>query len=1037
MGAVMPVDLLWQHALAAIPLVLVVALVTRFVPCRPATRHMLWVTALVWLILAPFLPTAPTVTFVATATSQVKTGADSALSTPTAPPVDDRPASTAHPMTLDDRIAEADEPDVPFDDVERSTEPSGTARADFASKTFFDVLPSSPSSSPEEHNKEHRSPSSQWSVARLRPQGGPQTPKRLAQATGSGGPLTHNTAQCPRRDLRLFDLPAATAVPVGQTVTEAALPLAGVVDEVLSEDPMEQVTASTPTVAATVAPSQTPTATRAWVIGLTAIAGAIANLPSFPPTLWIGGAVLIVLLGALRVIRSRTVIRAARPAPIPVTDLVAEVAQSIGLRRVPETFIVDRRTSPMIWCGRKLRLVLPSSLWVELDDIGRRAVVVHELAHLRRRDHWVSWVGLLVGILYWWYPLVWWVRSRVNAEAEHCCDAWVTTLLPRSRRAYAEALLKAKQHVFESDRVVPAVGIGITTGQAGRFARRLSMVMTQNVKPRLSPPGMALVASVALAGWLAAPVSSCPPDKKHDTHHAAQVTVSEAPCADVGVSALISATHPGGEHSKHWGHGDVVVTGVGSGWAKAKAPCDKGCSGCTSKHGKKTSAHDGCKCSKKKKHGIRGATVSSGEGCGKHEGHGKGHDDDDAGAHGFGSKGYNPMGKLFEGKHSALPSALGYAFAYPQTKSWGDYRFAGYDDDEDLDKRLKLMEQRLEKLGKHIAKIADALEDHGDSPAARRGARTPTPRAPRMAREPRAPRAPREPRTPRAPRAPLPPTAPGPSLVFETDSDDGETIIRAYRIPDGKREALTELMVRSDVPVLVRPMDDGIEVHGTASQQRAFAAFVKIICPSKDGRSDATVPNLEFFPEAKVRQRLAQGLAARAAGRAEAHAHAASAAKARAHYEHAVQQQQKAKGKAKSAAKSYKLAQRIHEMRAKQAALEHEAEALEDQAEALRENAEDIHERADDLREEAEDLRENANDLREEASAAEDSDDQKKLQKKAQALLKQAKKLAAEAKKLDRHAGQLSKKAEKVQQKAQSAERKADKAQQHMEEIDE
>ena len=57
-------ELLWQQALAAVPLALIVAAVTRWFPCRPATRHALWVTALAWLVLSPFLPQAPSLEIV-------------------------------------------------------------------------------------------------------------------------------------------------------------------------------------------------------------------------------------------------------------------------------------------------------------------------------------------------------------------------------------------------------------------------------------------------------------------------------------------------------------------------------------------------------------------------------------------------------------------------------------------------------------------------------------------------------------------------------------------------------------------------------------------------------------------------------------------------------------------------------------------------------------------------------------------------------------------------------------------------------------
>jgi len=52
-------DQLWRFALAAIPLAMIVAATCRWLPCRPSTRHMMWLTLLMLLVVAPFLPAAP------------------------------------------------------------------------------------------------------------------------------------------------------------------------------------------------------------------------------------------------------------------------------------------------------------------------------------------------------------------------------------------------------------------------------------------------------------------------------------------------------------------------------------------------------------------------------------------------------------------------------------------------------------------------------------------------------------------------------------------------------------------------------------------------------------------------------------------------------------------------------------------------------------------------------------------------------------------------------------------------------------------
>ena len=69
-------------------------------------------------------------------------------------------------------------------------------------------------------------------------------------------------------------------------------------------------------------------------------------------------------------------------------------------------------------------LVLPEELWGLLDATQQDAILAHELAHLKRRDHWVRRLEALACGLYWWDPVAWWARREVERAEERCCDAW-------------------------------------------------------------------------------------------------------------------------------------------------------------------------------------------------------------------------------------------------------------------------------------------------------------------------------------------------------------------------------------------------------------------------------------------------------------------------------------------------------------------------------------------------------------------------------------------------------------------------------------
>lgn len=264
-------------------------------------------------------------------------------------------------------------------------------------------------------------------------------------------------------------------------------------------------------------------AMRASLDSLTRARDAIVHGPPLPALVWLVGAAALALSQAIRLALGARLVRRSTDAPADVVRSACDAAEALGLRRVPCVRMTAARVSPMVWCGFRPTLLLPTQLWESLDDDSRAAVLLHELAHVRRGDHRWCWLEWAVLTIYWWHPLVWWLRRSLRDESETCCDAWVVALLPRARRAYAEALVTATAFLNRHDRV-PSLGLGVLPVHpspsprqarrlAQRLARRITMVMTDRTAPRLSSLG-ALVALVALGlGAVVTPGLACPPEK--------------------------------------------------------------------------------------------------------------------------------------------------------------------------------------------------------------------------------------------------------------------------------------------------------------------------------------------------------------------------------------------------------------------------------------------------------------------------------------------------------------------------------------------
>ena len=159
---------------------------------------------------------------------------------------------------------------------------------------------------------------------------------------------------------------------------------------------------------------------------------------------------------------------------------------------------------------------------------------------------------------------------------------------------------------------------------------------------------------------------------------------------------------------------------------------------------------------------------------------------------------------------SAGNSALGVAPPPPRpyaAATGGGRRGArGSSSQRNLENRLERLEQQLNRLSEQIERLAEANEKHqGAYPLA----------AQNFVRK-----------NPESHRQHIARDLLGRGIA---QRQVGPISIRTYHLPQGKLRDLTELMVRNDVPTRVRPVEDGIEVHGTAAEHVAFRAFIDTI----------------------------------------------------------------------------------------------------------------------------------------------------------------------------------------------------------------
>jgi hypothetical protein len=113
--------------------------------------------------------------------------------------------------------------------------------------------------------------------------------------------------------------------------------------------------------------------------------------------------------------------------------------RQLGIRQRVHLLIDSDRTIPVVWGIYWFRLMLPDSARQWSSD-QLRSVLLHELAHIKRRDTLVQLLTQIACALHWFNPLVWFAAWRLHVERERACDDLVLAQGVRAS-AYAEHLL--------------------------------------------------------------------------------------------------------------------------------------------------------------------------------------------------------------------------------------------------------------------------------------------------------------------------------------------------------------------------------------------------------------------------------------------------------------------------------------------------------------------------------------------------------------------------------------------------------------------
>ena len=100
----------------------------------------------------------------------------------------------------------------------------------------------------------------------------------------------------------------------------------------------------------------------------------------------------------------------------------------------------DRLVSPVLIGLTRPMILLPISAMSGVPHEQLEMILLHELAHVRRRDNWVNLAQRVIEALFFFHPAVWSVSEWIRVDREYCCDDTVVSHTQNEREDYARTL---------------------------------------------------------------------------------------------------------------------------------------------------------------------------------------------------------------------------------------------------------------------------------------------------------------------------------------------------------------------------------------------------------------------------------------------------------------------------------------------------------------------------------------------------------------------------------------------------------------------
>ncbi len=190
--------------------------------------------------------------------------------------------------------------------------------------------------------------------------------------------------------------------------------------------------------------------------------------------------------------------RQSEPAPQFWIGRMERLTVLVGLRKR-----IDLRQSmaviaPSAMGVFRATVIVPASFFASLPADQLEALLIHELAHIRRHDYLVNLIQSFLETVLFYHPAIWLVSKAIRNERENCCDD-LTVRAIGNPLLFARALTNLEEWRHSS-------AVPLLSASGGTLMQRINRIVTPRPIASGRAPHWAVVASIAISAAVAGTV---------------------------------------------------------------------------------------------------------------------------------------------------------------------------------------------------------------------------------------------------------------------------------------------------------------------------------------------------------------------------------------------------------------------------------------------------------------------------------------------------------------------------------------------------